>query len=136
MRVELTPDSIRKDLTARARERDSLRAALAELSCALAYAFSCSRVRSSDLVVAAMARRAALLLSSMVESALANNTVSDSAEMAGRGVTSASFRVVVGAIAASSGLSSSSDIDFSSFGGDGTSGSLFPTFVDGGSNRL
>ena len=84
--------------------------------------------------MAAMVRKAALLASSMAEPAPANNTVNDSAEIAGRGVASTSFRGVVGAIAASSGLSCSSDIGFSSFGGDGMSGFLFPTFGDGGSD--
>ena len=62
--------------------------------------------------MAAMARKATLLLSSMVEPAPANNTVNDSAEMAGRGVASPSFRGFVGAIAANSGFSCLSGFGF------------------------
>ena len=86
--------------------------------------------------MAAMVRKAVLLLSSILESAPANNTVSDSAEIAGRGVTSVSFRAVVGEIAASSGLSCSSDIGFSSFGGGGMSVSLSTTLDDGAVDGL
>ena len=88
MRVELTPDSIRKDLTASARERDSRRAALAELSWALAYALSCKRVRSSALIWAAIDRKTASSLSLIVVSPPLNNTVTGSVEIGGKGVTS------------------------------------------------
>ena len=67
----------------------------------------------------------------MVESSLANNTVNDSDEIAGRGVASPSFGLVAGAIAAGSGLSCSSAIGFTSLGGDGTSGSVLSTLGGG-----
>ena len=82
--------------------------------------------------MAAMVRNAGLLLSSMAEPAPANNTVSDPVEIAGRGVPSVSSCVAVGVIAASSGLSRSSDIGFSSFGGGGVGGSLFLILADAG----